>query len=202
MARRFTWVLAALALLVGGVRPAKATFVITFSQSGSDVVASGVGSLNFLDLSFSDFETGPNFVDASAGAVLLGPVPSNTSDIFVGDISGPTTFGPGGNFPATSGDSTAPGGTGAGINVAAQELYVPGGYAPNAPFTVSATWADTTIGGLGLTPGTYTWTWGTTNPDSLTVIIPGTVPEPASLTLAALGVAAMLGYGRKRKRAA
>jgi hypothetical protein len=59
-----------------------------------------------------------------------------------------------------------------------------------------------TFASLGVTPGTYTWTWGTgANADSLTLQIgPATIPEPASLTLLAMGLAG-LGMVLRTRRA-
>jgi hypothetical protein len=194
--------LAAVSGLLLTAGQAKAALVITFSQSGPDVVANGVGSLNFLDLTFSGFEVGNNSVNASAGKALLGSVPPVYTDIYTGAILGPTSFGAGGGFDATSGSSTAPGGTGAGINASIGVIYVPGGYGAGDPFTVSSTWANTTIAGLGLTPGTYTWTWGDNNPDSLTIIVPASVPEPSTLFGCGIAIVALAGYGRRRRKAA
>ena len=39
-------------------------------------------------------------------------------------------------------------------------LIVPQGFTGGA-VTASSTWSNTTIDGLGLSPGTYTYTWGT-----------------------------------------
>jgi hypothetical protein len=193
--------LAVVGCFIGSAWSAKAGLVITISQSGPDVVANGVGSLNFLDLTFSAFDFGGPYVDASQGAVLLGPLGSST-DIYVGSISGPTTFGSGGHHAASSGTSTAPGNTGAGL-VGTTEILVPGGYIAGNPFTVSSTWANSTIAGLGLTPGTYVWTWGSTHPDSLTVTVSGTaVPEPSTLMLFGIGCVVLAGYRRARRRAA
>jgi hypothetical protein len=69
----------------------------------------------------------------------------------------------------------------------------------------TATWDNTTIRGLGLTPGTYIWTWGSgTTADFVEVDIPSptAVPEPSSLTLLAPGALGLLGYGIRRRRQA
>ena len=200
--RRFRYgtFLAVLACILGAV-PAKAALIITFVQNGSDVVASGAGSLDFTSLAFSNFDFSNPYVDASAGAVLLSPTPSVGTDVYLGNISGPTTFGGGGHSDATSGTGYVNNGSGAGvIGGGTPEILVPEGYNGEA-FTVSATWANTTISGLGLTPGTYVWTWGTSTPDSLTVVIPGTAtPEPSSLLLIFGGLSLIAARARKRSR--
>lgn len=62
-----------------------------------------------------------------------------------------------------------------------------------------ATWLDETFAGLGLTPGTYVWTWDS-GADSFTLEI-GQTPLPAAFPLFATGLGAMglLGWRRKRK---
>lgn len=193
--KRSTLMLLTFALLLCAGR-AKADLVITFAQSGANVVANGTGSLNFSDLTFQNFDFSNSYVNASAGAVLLGS--SGSYADYYGSISGPTTFGSGLNFLADSSTSTAPGSTGAGVDGATGQLLVPGGYFPGDPFTVSATWDNTTIAGLGLTPGTYVWTWGTgASADSLEVIIPGT-PEPSSLILLGSGALGLIGGVRRK----
>jgi ABC-type proline/glycine betaine transport system permease subunit len=39
-------------------------------------------------------------------------------------------------------------------------LYVPSGYTSNSVISGTSTYNSTTIAGMGLTPGTYTWSWG------------------------------------------
>ena len=63
------------------------------------------------------------------------------------------------------------------------------------------TFDNTTIAGLGLTAGTYSYTWGRIGPtdDRLTIII-SSVPEPSSLVMAGMAVAAGLIAAWRRRR--
>ena len=74
---------------------------------------------------------------------------------------------------------------------------MPQGYVSGTDLGISTdTWNNQTLSSLGLTPGTYTWTWGTApHADSLALQI--TVPEPASFSLLAIAGLAML---RRRAR--
>jgi hypothetical protein len=199
--KRAIWLLAALALLLGGVAQAKAGVVITFSQDGANVDASASGSLNLTALMKNQGGAGGN-LEADIAYVLVGP-PANPAfpDLYTG-FTGPTSFGPGGPFFETTGV-----GPYVGIDGRGGSLAVSSGYQSGSPITASSTWDNTTISGLGLTPGTYTWTWGSAangTADSLEVFIPSAsaTPEPASLTLLGLGSLGLLGYGWRRRKVA
>jgi hypothetical protein len=61
-----------------------------------------------------------------------------------------------------------------------------------------ATWTSATLGSLGVTPGTYTYTWGSgATADSLTV---NAVPEPSTWEMLLSGVGLLL-YFRSRRAA-
>jgi hypothetical protein len=154
---------AAAALLSIGlhIEEVNAGATLTITESGGDLVVTGAGTLNTSGLSFSQtLNTGPginpsaSFLEISTGAVDL-----------YGDISGPADFGTG---PYTSPSSGS--GDRFGIRAGNSQLSVPSGYVSGTPLTGTSTFADMSFADLGLTPGSYTWTWGAAaNADSLTI---------------------------------
>jgi len=75
-------------------------------------------------------------------------------DIYTG-FTGPATFGSGGEFDTNPGSGNFVGiGRPFGI-------IVPLFYQSGAPLSGNATWNNATFASLGVTSGTYVWTWGT-----------------------------------------
>jgi hypothetical protein len=71
-------------------------------------------------------------------------------------------------------------------------LLVPHGYVSGTELSGTATWDNTTLGVLGVTPGVSTWTWGSgANADSLKLLAGVPVPEPAPALLLSLGAAGL-----------
>jgi PEP-CTERM motif len=176
---------------------AEASFVINVSQVGNDVVANGSGALNLFGLlPLGPYNLEPGVI-ADIGTMQLGS--SALATVYGGlDFSGPSSFGSGVTDAASSGSGDLVGVVGKGGGV-----LVPSTYLSGNPLSGSATWDNTTIAKLGLTPGTYTWNWGIpflNETDFLTLNI-SSVPEPSSLTMAtaAAGILGLAAYLRRRK---
>jgi hypothetical protein len=199
MTSKFKTIFVASALLVGGTVAANAsTYVATIEQVGSNVVASGSGSIDLTDLTaaIGNFDGSQGAVEANIADVGLGSTPTLT--LYSG-ISGPTSFGPGTGGGATYTSTTS--GLGLAINGILHALLVPSGYVSGTVLTSTSTFVGNTLTGLGLTPGTYTWTWGTGDHAGSFEIEIGATPLPAALPLFATGIGGLglLGWRRKRK---
>ena len=134
---------------------ASGNFNVTISQVGSDVVWSGSGSFNLAALT----SAGPSGTVGgyNSGQAIWAIGPNTSVDTYSGTITYPFIFGTSSVGVTSNTGSTfgiLPGGSG-------RLLYVPSGYVSNTNISGTSTYANTTIAGAGLTPGTYTWSWGT-----------------------------------------
>lgn len=191
------------ALLLGFFTPsAQAGYVVTLTQQGSNVVASGSGAINLTGLSFFNSPHNPGLVYPSAGAVVTGPI-SASEDAYTG-FTGPTSFGSGGLTAASSGSGDLVGIVGNPGALGASLLFVPVGYVSDNPLSDTSTYSGQTFASLGATPGIYTWTWGTETNQNFTLDIGVPVPEPSSLLLLApaLGFLGLLAARRRTARTA
>ena len=176
------------ALALTAPLPAFSAVLITAENVGSDVVITAAGDLNLEAFIGPVFGSGFGAINSTGGLIEVGPTFTVHQTYF--GISGPVSFGDGGMHVTNTGQ-------GGGIGVRALEgtLIVPDPYQSGEPLSAEMIFEDTTIDEMGLTPGTYVWTWGSgPTSDHLTLQI---VPEPSSLAL--LGLAATALVSRRRR---
>ncbi len=182
-----------LAIVLGWLltaRPAQAGYTVTLQQAGPDVVATGSGAIDVTGLYRNTYgllspRIGAGLVDDGwggyfGGIIDTGPTGSSV-DGYVGVISGPASFGSGGRTSASSGSGDMVGieadcyqdGSGCDRWILLPSSYVSGTFLSN-----SATYSGKTFATLGVTPGTYVWTWGTGANQNFTLQIPPAPPTP------------------------
>ena len=147
----------AIVIVLGlSLRPAQA-YTVTLEQVGPNVVAIGSGALDptGLDKLRFPFAAAPA-IRPDFGVIVTGSgiLTDQLADHYTGAITGPSSFGSGGFMLATTG-------TGDIVGIGGVQLLVPFGYASGTLLSGSATFNNATFSSLGVTPGTYVWTWGT-----------------------------------------
>ena len=166
--------------------PVHADVVVYLYQSGSNVVSSYSGTIDLTGLAFDGTDgITPAFIQGDDATEVFGPTVAG-EPVYLG-ITGPIDFGDGGYTPASSstGDTFGYGGLD-------RDLLLPNGYVSGTFISGSDTWDNTTLANLGLTPGTYNYTWGTGSDGSFAFKVGiAPVPEPSSLGLMSLVVLAM-----------
>jgi hypothetical protein len=202
MIRRTTYLasIAVLALGMVSAPSAQAKFAATLLEVGADVVETGTGTLDLTDLD-GDPVSKSNIasINPSSGELIAGPLLVDV-DFFSGDVTGPGNFGPGGlNFAdQTNGDA---------VFVSPGAIYVPHGYKFGAALDDTSTYFNKTLDSLGLTPGTYAYSWGSgDHADSFTIQIgpdggASPVPEPSTWAMMLVGFAG-LGCAALQRKAA
>ena len=174
-------------------------YVVKLVQQGNDVVATASGAIDLtgllFDTEYSNFGGG---LIPAVGYLLTGT--TSGLDGYTGFV-GPTSFGSGSGLSVSSASGDAAGiyaSTGFYGHVL---LWVPQGYVSNTTLTSAATWDNASLASLGVTPGTYTWIWGTGAEQSftLTTTTITAVPEPAALGMFGLGVLLMGAFATRRR---
>jgi hypothetical protein len=177
------------------VRPAQAVpYEVTLLQVGPDVVATGNGAIDLTGLSAAGLTGFGTQINPSLGFILTGAVISNQNAYTpLGGFSGPGSFGPGSVTFANSGTGDA-----VGIGISFGQLYVPTTYISDTALSDTATYAGANFGTLGVTPGTYVWTWGAGPDQKFTLQIGAAgVPDSGSTVgLLFLALTALLGARR------
>ena len=186
------------AMLIGLSAPsAQAGYVVDLTQVGSNVVATGSGPIDLTGLSFFESRQeaagllpSTNFVNTGPGSVVV-------IHAYTG-ITGPSNFGSGGFTAASSGSGDL-----VGIDNDGKVLFVPLDYVSDSPLSDTSTYDGQTFSSLGVTPGTYKWTWGSGANQNFTLVIGAVVPEPSTWAMMLIGFAGLglMGYrtaGRRR----
>ena len=174
------------------VWPAQAGYIVTLEQVGSNVVATGSGPIDVSGLTFDGTFGSAALINpatADIRTVIFAPI-----DIYSAPIAGPTSFGSGGSTFTTSGS-----GDPVGITRNFGDIYVPQGYVSGNPLSDTMTFNDATFASLGVTPGTYVWTWGTGANQNFTLIIPRVAVPDSGSTVSLLGFG-LLGLAVLRRK--
>jgi hypothetical protein len=168
-----------------------AGYTVTLEQIGPNVVANGSGAIDLTGLHFAgsdSFEVAEMEPDQ---AVIVMGIFSPPADLYSG-FDGPPSFGSGGLTSANTASGDFVGWNGFGL------LGVPHGYLSGTPLLDSATYSGATFASLGVTPGTYEWTWGMGVDQNLTLI--AVVPEPRVCLLLGAGLLVLLRIGLRQLR--
>jgi hypothetical protein len=138
-------------------------------------------------------------IGPSVPLILTGPKSLVNVDRYDGLFTGPTNFGSGLGTVADTGSGDL-----VGINLfdvlegVNGLLFLPQGYVSGAALSDSMTFNNATFASLGVTPGTYVWTWGTGLENQNFTLHVGSVPDGGS-TVSLLGCA-LLGLVALRRK--
>jgi hypothetical protein len=187
--------LAAMALALAVVSNARAAdLAFTIQEVGADVVMTGSGSVNLAGLVGPGTANRTGSVNPSLSAFTVGPAVTATSAFWSALNAPRPAIGTGTFTQATSGTGDMFGL----ITINNGGLYLPVGYVSGTPLSGQSIFAGRTLNSLGLTPGTYNYTWGSgVNAGSLSMTI--SVPEPSTYALAAIATGVMAAIARRRK---
>src|SRR5690242_12292690 len=83
--------------------PAQAAYTVTLQQQGSNVVATGAGTLDTTDFGEGMSYTDQARMDPMSGSIFIGPVTVTTNLGILTGIGGPESFGVGASKNADSG---------------------------------------------------------------------------------------------------
>jgi len=178
------------ATMMAASAPAGAAVTMTFTQVGSDVVLSGSGSYDLTGATILGSGAQDGFVNPSGGSLAVGGPFANVTAYTL--VSNGGTLGTGSYI-----DGFPDAGQVFGLDAAANFLTVYNGYVSLSSLSGSTTFVGQTIESLGLNPGTYVYSLPN---DTLTVVVPGAVPEPASWAMMLMGFGAVGGMMRSRRR--
>jgi hypothetical protein len=163
---------------------ARAEFTATIEEVGPDVIVTGNGSFNLTALTHPS-GTGNLSPEMWPSERLLFIGSGGPISQYVGATQ-PSAFGPGGLTLAggsSSGDT---------VGIDSNIVYVPNTYVSGGLLSDTSTYNNATFASLGVTEGTYVWSWGSgATADSFTLDV-GAVPEPSTWAAGLLTAGALL----------
>ena len=166
-------------------------------QIGANVVAHGSGAVNLTGLfHFDSHATAPAVI---ANEAYISISVGGLQDIYSG-FTGPATFGKGGEFDTNLGSGDPVGIWGNSHLFGIGLIFVPPGYVSNHTLSDSMTFNNATFASLGVTPGTYIWTWGTGLPNQNFTLVIGGVGVLDGGSTASLLSCALLGLAALRRK--
>ena len=176
--------------------------IISVVESGTNVVSTASGSINMTGLSVFNSsgaaaQIRPDTSGGERGSISVGDLAPDSALQY--QVSGPLTFGPGTlGFLANSF-----GGDFVGIRAVSTTgalLQLPSLYNSGDSINGTATFNSQSFASLGVTTGTYNYTWGSgPDADFLTINIGAApVPEPSTMCLFA-GVLGLAACQRRRR---
>lgn len=184
-----------LATALSGVSvPAHAAYVFDIQEVGSNVISSGSGSFNITALTLVSTGVASSNIWPNQATVQIGFGLTNEYH----GIFGPASFGSGGLAFRSflSGPSV-------GLSSFYGDINVPDGYVSGTLLSGStATYLNQTFASLGLTPGVYSYSWGTGDNADTAIVRIGTnsaVPEPTTWAMMLVGFGA-IGFTMRRKQ--
>lgn len=167
--------------VVAGI-PAHAGVAVNFREIGTDVIAAASGSLDLTGLTDDDTFFAQIGVRGDPAYFTLGAEGDGSSNAEgYNGITGPAQSGTGGLVAPTSSSGDI-----IGVNAFFfGDLFVNRDYVSGARITARTSFAGQTFASLGLTPGTYVFSWPA---DTITLNIgAGAVPEPITWAMLMAG---------------
>jgi hypothetical protein len=173
-------------------------FSVQFYESGSDVVLTYSGTLDLTGLDYTQtLDATGGGVGPSQGAFGIGPIGNTPTDAYTG-----TTFTYPNDFGINTGTPYIPTGSGDYFGVftlngpsGPRSLIVPSGYTSSTYIDGTTTLANQTFISLGLSAGTYNYSWGSNPGQSFVLTIGGASVTPTPTPTPTSTPQPVTGYG-------
>lgn len=189
-----------LALTATAPRTADAAFIAEMKQVGANVVVNGSGTINLSGArpgNLIGFGEGPGSINPAQTRFSFGG-DAGTQTVFFFDVTKPASFGSGGLAEADSR-------SGIGLSFIGLSLIIESTYVSGTQTSASMTFLNESLGDLGVTPGSYVWSWGSAEASTfetftLNIIDPDApiaVPAPGALGLFGIGLVGLIAARRR-----